>query len=783
MTITAEELPVDNPAANSISQGDINTTQAASTNFVDNAAVVDAQTRPVKDKLYGPTPYDSNAIADFLAKPVRIAGGELLTTDTTNLVKYTTSISNLLNAYQIWYRKIAGYNLIRATFNVKIVINANPFQQGRVVLNFIPGWRHLDSFEQGAFNLTLGQVTTSPNVELDIQSTSAEFSIPYISPYSYFDRTENVYDWGTIWLRVMEPLATGSGGATSCEYAIFGHWTDVELAGPIFGPEMSSQGPRKTVKKVLSRESTKSSAKGWVESAADKAYRLGGILEEFGVPGSSLFSAAADAVGAVANIFGWSKPLNLSMPMYTVNNPVRGLNVYDTANNAESFGLSIAPLVEPSTAVFGAAKDEMNFEYLKAIPAYTDRFVFSTSNVYGDLLYSKQIAPRDLLVSSTKTVGTATLQYRTGAPAFWMSHHFSKYRGGVKMTIKFVKTQYHSGRISISFLPIPSGSVTFDESVYVLREIVDLRVSSEITLVLPWIKPQNYLDPSRAMGVLQIRVLNELRAPETASQSIASLVYFSGADDFELACPTASSTRVFTPQMDNSAPTTLVHKGIGDSEVGKIDYHENILSVSDPFISLKQLFNCSRRIWSASANLTNQSGVIAPFGLGLSRFTVDTGQYTEPNSFILDYLQLFSHGFAFFRGGVRITRTFNAGTVGGIAGVYSIPGTTVADTLAGAGVSVGTSANLIGTRYNYNTLAVSTTRGLDANIPFWNTTPISYVRYSALGSTDYPALDYYPDMRLYFSLTNATTEVFRSGMDDYAVGYFRGFMPLAINLV
>jgi len=779
-----EKLPQDNPASANVSQDNVNTTQAASTNFVDNGTVIETNTRSIDTKVYGPAPYDSNEIADFLAKPVRVNGGELLTSDTVNQVKFTTSISSLLNSNQIWYRKIAGYNLIRATCNVKLVVNANPFQQGRLILNFIPGWRHLNTGEQAAYNVNLGQVTTSPNIELDMQDTSVEFSIPYISPFSYFDRIQDLYDWGTIWLRIISPLQTGSSGSTSCEYAIFVHWTDVELAAPIFGPEMNASGSRKTVAKLLhSREANKANSKGFIESASDKVMGVANLLSGYGVPGASLVSAAADAAGSIASIFGWSKPVNSEIPKYVIAHPMRGTNIYDSSNNADSMGMSNSPLVPPNFQLFGSTMDEMSWDFLKAVPAYLTSFNFSTSNVYNDLLYSLGTAPGTMLQAGTKTVLTSTVTYGTGSPAFWLAQLFGKYRGGIKVTFKFVKTAYHSGRIAITYVPNSSAGVSFDQSVYVLREIVDLRTSSEISLVLPYVRAENYLPINTASGLLQVRVLNELRTPETASQDIKCLVYVSGAPDFELACPTPrAGIRHFTPEMDSSVPKNMVEKGIGDSVIQIASMDHNTLSIGDPFVSIKQLLNCSRRVYSGSGTVSSQTGVVAPFALAVSRYTTSGTAFADPDSLNLDYLALLSNGYSFFRGGIRITRTFNAGTVGGYVGVLPLTSSFAQSSLAASSISTTTVGTGVSTVYTLNQINIYTERALDINVPFWNNTPISYVRYQSTTSA-YPTDVSYPDSRLFYSLTNATTEIYRSGMDDYCLGYFRGFMPIVLGVV
>lgn len=777
------KLSTEAPASSQAQNSDLNTTTAASTSFLDHSVVHHNEARPMRERLIGPSPYDSNTISDFLAKPVRVANGNLSFTDTVNTVKFTSSIAALLNANSVWKLKIAGYNLIRATCNIKVVVNATPFQQGRVLLNFIPMYSSLTAGEQAALNVGFGQITTSPNVELDIQETSCEMSIPYISPYTYYDRREGQVDWGTFWFRVLYPLQAGSAGTGVCDYSIFVHWTDVELAAPRFGPEMAKPAPRRTVKKVLHRESDNASSSGWISSAASKISDLSSTIAGFGVPGAAIISSAASAASTIANLFGWSKPINTTVPHQVISNPLRGINVYDNANNAESFGFGISPVLEPSYAMFGAQVDEMSWEYLKSIPAYLATFKFKNSDVIDAQIYELQLLPKNLLQTFTKTVGANTCTYGVGSPAFWLANLFDKYRGGIDVTFKFVKTPFATGRLVITYVPDSSLGVTFDQSVYVLREIIDLQSTSEITLTLPYIKGQNYLPTETSMGVLRVHVLNEYKAPDAAPTEAGVLVYVSGAKDFELATLSGVQTRVFTPEMDMTNAPTSVNKGIGDSVQQDIDYKENLLSINDPFVSLKQLFACSRRVFSIDTSIfTSANYVCSPFANGLSRYTTAGINFQESSAFTMDFIQMLSHGYAFFRGGVRITRS-STGPASGIYGAIVSSSASIAGGLGTYGIAIGNTASDWTKQYLLNELEIIPDRGIDANVPFWNSTPIAPVRYITNVSAVYPGTEIYPPLRLYVGeAAGISGRIYRSGMDDYAVGYFRGFMPLVVSL-
>jgi hypothetical protein len=103
----------------------------------------------------------------------------------------------------------------------------------------------------------------------------------------------------------------------------------------------------------------------------------------------------------------------------------------------------------------------------------------------------------------------------------------------------------------VAFTPGTSVSTTasITSSAYSLRTIVDIRTEDVVTFELPYLCFSDYLatnlDGSGSYsGVLDIMVLNSLRAPESCSQSVKMQVFFSPGSDFELAAPgTAQCTK------------------------------------------------------------------------------------------------------------------------------------------------------------------------------------------------------------------------------------------------
>lgn len=796
-------------------------TQQSSTAFQDDGRVTTKIARSILNSS-GPVPFDQNEVADFLGKPVIISSGTVSTADAKGTLKYSTSIATAMEAQQIWYRKLAGYNMIRATAVLKLVVNANPFQAGRLVMTFVPCFRHLNSTEQAARSVDNAQDTVQPNVELDIADSSAEFEIPYITPTYYYNRELQWYDWGTVFLKVLSPLVVGSGGETDYEYTLFLSFKDVELAAPIYGPESSLRsGPKAQTRArrndmTLYKESSQASG-GVITSTAAKIAAASDVIKTSvftKIPivgtaismGSEFLSGAASAVSSVASLFGWSKPLSQEAQVSFFTHPFKWLANSDGVMASDVPSFTSNPLVIPNFSTFGTSVDEMSMPFLRKIPSQFSEFNWATTAVAGTALYTLDLTPANLVRTLTKTSGANTTSYVLGSPLFMLSRMFNYYRGGVEITFKFVKTTFHSGRLAVVFEPKAGANTSLAQSPYVLREIVDLRSANTLTLKIPFLFGSSYrstgfgntarvssqLDVS--LGTLRVIVLNELRAPETTTSTIQTLVYANPADDFELALPIPNRNALFSPESGLSSVMNqkLEEKGIGNSEI-EVDPSHFMKCTSDPVLSLKQLLTSARRILCTDSGISSGfTCYLFPQAAALFRESGSTNLAGPAGGLFGDYISFLTSGYAFSRGGIRLVNggisTTASSTIWMLPTQFDDVGaTSVLPT--GAVLQPWNAAPLTA-----NTMAPIVNRtgsggACDLVVPFYSKTPIRMNRFQ---SATHPAVywslskDPLPDsptvsVAIQGGLNNNTW--FRSGADDFCLGYFIGFMPLAVSRV
>jgi len=230
------------------------------------------------------------------------------------------------------------------------------------------------------------------------------------------------------------------------------------------------------------------------------------------------------------------------------------------------------------------------------------------------------------------------------------------WRGSIVYTFKFVKTQFHTGRLQVTFTPNYSNftSPTLATGTLAMREIIDLRYSDEITLKLPWMVEFNYLTPTDVIGKLDILVLNELRCPETANSAIDILCFINGAEDFEYALPRNTS---LTEGVSYIYPYYPQVNTMGECSIGGCcTMQENNIasaqSMGEKFTSLKQILNRATLIPSNNSTIWDNGFYIWPWICNMA--TMNSAGVTKTVTAGGDAYNFIAPMYAFYRGGVNI---------------------------------------------------------------------------------------------------------------------------------
>lgn len=780
-------------------------TEQVTTTFVDDAVVVKTTYPHALSGVTGlsVSPVEEPSIRSFLAKPYLVASYNWTASDVPNTSIMTFNTASAVSV-PAWQAKLYGFNLFRGTFKVKLVINAQPFQAGRLLLHALPFVTASPGTYESSHSIDLTQKTQQPNVELDCRDTSAELEIPWVGPDPWMTTTSALLDWGKIYVTPLSPLLTGTSGSTGVEIQMFISILDAQFAAPIV-PQSGDRRKRRTQKlssemesEVLAEGKPISTA---LKLAARAAETVSGVplLSSIAKPASWVLRASA----GLASNFGWSKPNLTTAPNFVVLRPFHNFGNSEGTSQAEPLSITADPYVSLLPGFAGTDVDEMSWNYLKSIPAYLTHFAFTTSNNVSDSLYKQAIGPLLLYNQYSNGLGTpATAIYRTFPPFGYLSNAFGRYRGGIKIILKIVKTDYHSGRVLVTWSPRPSLATdpTSATSVYSMRTIIDIREVTEVEMTLPYMLQSAWQQFDLDMGTIQVRVLNTLQAPATVGASIDFLVYYAAAEDYEVAVSNNPSLTPYCPQSGDKPNTKSV--GVIGNDTSTIPMVEEY-SIGEKFTSVKQLISRYSRWYTYSTAFDTAVGFRAyPWGVGYLR---TVGTVLTNGALIGDMYGFVAAGFGLARGGMRFSIN-NANSVFSQVDysrqIFDLMEATSSCTLQNAGATLATGfpnssaavssqwikpgvSGATGTMTTANpAIFVQSTNGIDVLVPQFTNNP-SRLIVCDVNTTDKVSTNYnyahVPYMALQWqnsSSTSTNKALYRAAAEDAQLGYFIGFPAL-----
>ncbi len=583
-----------------------------------------------------------HSIISFLNKPIKLLDGSLGTTDTVSTFAQKQIPDDVISN-ALYANKLTGHLGIRADYVFTLQVNATRFTQGRYMLNFYPSAGVAITAKNTACALmhqfSLTQRTQVPHVEIDLGSeTEVTLRVPYISAYPFNpirSATSGLYERQLGVLQLHPYVAT----STACNYTIWVHMENIKL--------FTASQPQAKKLSVTEREQ-KAANIGPISGALGKVSQAAGIFKE--VPLLSEFAApvgwAADIASRVASVFGWSKP-SIDEPIrVTARNRAFQIQNVDGADASSKLSLSVKNQLEILPGFGGTDIDEMSWDHIKSIPAYFTSVTWSTSTAQEALLTSNSLCPNTLFLNATDN-GNTTYNF---LPCTFPMTMFSKFRGGFRVRLKIVKTEFHSGRLAICFDPqinngISPPALTYAGTAYLNRHIIDVRYDNEWTFEFPFTGEFIYRDNDQSYGTFSVWVVDQLVAPSSVSASVTCIFEVAGAPDLEYAVPFPSN---YTPYYPSAPQSGVITIGDARSPTPTTDFAKTC--IGEKFMSLRQLVKrmVSRTRTAALPSATYYN--IAPYMWG----AVDGSVVTAVNpQLTADFYSLCSSIFAVARGGMR----------------------------------------------------------------------------------------------------------------------------------
>jgi len=505
--------------------------------------------------------------------------------------------------------KLDGFTSFRATAVVRLEINSQPFQAGRLLMYAVPMPSLTDP--RGAWlSKHVSMAQALHNVQMDIASqTEVQLKIPFISPFNSYDLIHGEFPWADLYISVYSPL--NETEQTTLQCLLWLHFEDIELGAPTSAIQrntvkindihyvkpvgvmeqagdfvMVSAPPKEATQSEVQAVRTMESTGNIISNIGNGAVRgwntLGNTIP-FLKPITNLFGGLAGTatsilspilvgIGSIGKIFGFSKPIMSHAGSTVVVRPSQYFGNIDGTDQSHVLALDVLNAVDVYPGLGGTNLSETNFDFLKSIPQLITGFCYGINTNYGTELKNILVSPTALIpadfkidkpekpLDTTEVSQPTILSYITSPFLYWT--------GSLVYTLRVVKTTYHSGRIEISYHPFATHA-TINRFDYVYRLILDLEKQSEISFSVPFISPTpwktvdsglNPLDAgalknrSSITGALVFRALTPLIcASPIISNNVECLIEYRAGDDFRVAGLT--DVHWFPTRFQQDAPT------------------------------------------------------------------------------------------------------------------------------------------------------------------------------------------------------------------------------------
>jgi hypothetical protein len=729
-------------------------------------------------------------LKSFLGRPVVLSEFLWSTTDLSNAVLAQYNNPTTLLADPMYAEKVRGFVGIRAKMVLRVQVNAQRFQQGRLLIHYIPMYSHLPSSRSNTALSNLVFKTQQPRIDFDISTdTEVELSIPFVYPFEFYALNNSLPNLGTFFVTVYSPLVSPTGDP-NCDVIVWGHLENIELAYPtVLSPQVG--GGRRTNKSISSQELSAGGV-GPISSFLGRVSKAATVLTDIPLLSSVAGTAAwaTSIASKAASAMGWSSP-NLSSPagrMQNLRTPY--MNNCNGIDNSLNFGLLADNEVEVLPGFAGTDLDEMNLRHLVSVPAFIKAVQWTTAQGTGTILWSSSVGPTHAANNIVVPLAVGTLATKLPTPVCYFSNFFQWWRGSLCFTIKVVKTEFHSGRLVFTWTPGNTVDPAYANLAPVYKEVLDLRHSNEFSVCVPYASIAPWTNFDSSTGRVGLYVVNALRAPSTVSSSVEILVEVNGGPDFELAEPVQSSwlptlgsftpqcfdEELFVPQVlgedaadCGNAVSMPIADVIASSSVNTGFLAATKYCIGEYVVSMRQLLKRSMPFYSDPAPAIGAVTRFQPYYIELPNFVSGSNPLF---SLPLDFFSVLGSCFAFSRGGVRLKIWTNGGQIVNYKARLE-RGANSSPVVVGSLTDQASLSNVI---MSTNVM----TGALEIQVPQY--TP-GHMRVNRAGSATVATAPSVFNGGLTVAFTNDSNpalgfQLYRQGSDDTDFGFFYGVTPL-----
>jgi hypothetical protein len=492
-------------------------------------------------------------------------------------------------------KKVENFAYLKMDMEVKFVVNGTPFHYGQLMAAYAPmlsywgqqfndsgvcnteknksslyNFRHYINDAVHLKETTDSYFSTFPHVLISPGANETkEMVLPFVwhnnylrttATSTYSDGTLDLESPGSIVLRDLVDLAVASDNASlSVEVTIWARAKNVDLNTPTYATLASEVQRGGFISKIATG----------VASTARAAAAIPGVK-----PYAKATEVAATSLGSLAQLFGFSRPIDPTPSAAMSLNNAKNIAVTNTSDNSQKLAFDVNQEVTVDSRVIGLdGTDDMCFTNLNQKWWWCGRAPWTPTATAGgeesfgfnatspELLYSALVSP--IVWRHISTTHTASKHGWQLNPAGYIANTFNFWRGSITYRVQVVASQMHTGRIMLQFDPASAGYVTNPIEVR-YTWILDLGEAREIEVTIPFTSYRSYLncqslgsyptqnpewststaytqnanfDPKYHMGVFSVSVVNDLVSPNGVDGKVYLSVWQRSESDTEFNCP------------------------------------------------------------------------------------------------------------------------------------------------------------------------------------------------------------------------------------------------------
>ncbi len=550
--------------------GSADVMSAQTVTFMDETSGLSVGTAAPDDHLAHADSQSSAGLAEFMARPVRIASFTWNESDAVGTALSTISPWQLFfNDARIKF-KMNNFGFVKCNLKVKVLVNASPFYFGsaRMIYQPLPNFTPSTIINDAATRYLI-PYSQRPGLWITPQhNEGGEMTLPFFYPKNWLRAqvSQDFADMGQLRFYNYTSLASANGvTGTGVTIQVFAWAEDVVISGPSIG--LAMQGDEY--------------GEGVISRPASTIAGIASLLK--GVPILGRFATAtqmgATAVAGIAKLFGYTNVPVISdtepyrpSPFPQFSSPEIGYPIEKLTLDAKN-ELAIDP-----SAIGLSGHDELAIDSLIQRESFVCTASWTTASAVDTILFSSRVTP--FVFDADGSVAGSHMYF---TPMAWVSNLFNQWRGDIIFRFRFVASPFHKGRVKISYDPQGYSGAnilnTADTSAAVFTQIIDLGVDSDVEIRVPYQQALGWLRQNTSFnttnipfstsasptfatvdatdnGTICMRVVTTLTAP-VATSTVPIMVFVRAADNLEFANPLAPGNTFMTFPMQGEE----VHPG------------------------------------------------------------------------------------------------------------------------------------------------------------------------------------------------------------------------------